>query len=155
MMNFETPAEEARESTVDELTEVFNNNFVAYFRSHVAHVNIMGRNFASDHALLGGIYEELQDQIDTIAELLRSLGAFMPDNLMDVLEDAEINTYSMVGSAEDMLAEVRNDLDQLKDSYEELMEKAEMEGLDEIANYAQDRLLALAKHIWMLDSTLS
>jgi len=28
------------------------------------------------------------------------------------------------------------------------------EGHDEIANYAQDRVLALAKQIWMLDSTL-
>ena len=142
-------------TTVEQLTHVFNDNFMAYFRSHVAHVNIVGRNFASDHALLGGIYEELQDQIDTIAELLRSLQAFMPDNLMDVMDGSSVNTYSMLGSADDMIAEVRNDLEELKGCYQELMEIAEEEEHDEIANYAQDRILALAKHIWMLDSTLS
>lgn len=142
-------------TTVQQLTHVFNDNFVAYFRSHVAHVNIMGRNFASDHALLGGIYEELQDQIDVIAELLRSLDAFMPDNLMDVLEDSSVSTFSMMGSADELISEVRTDLEELKSCYEELMEIAEEEEHDEIANYAQDRILALAKHIWMLSATLS
>lgn len=155
MMDFETPAEEARESTVEQLTHVFNDNFMAYFRSHVAHVNIMGRNFASDHALLGGIYEELQGQIDTIAELLRSLGAFMPDNLMDVMHDSDVDTFSISGTAEELITQVRDDLEQLKGCYEELMETAEEEEHDEIANYAQDRILSLAKHLWMLDSTLS
>ena len=142
-------------TTTEQLTHVFNDNFVAYFRSHVAHVNIVGRNFASDHALLGGIYEELQDQIDTIAELLRSLGEFMPDNLMDVMDGSSVSTFSMMGSADDLISEVKTDLEELKGCYEELMHIAEEEEHEEIANYAQDRILALAKHIWMLDSTLS
>ena len=142
-------------TTTEQLTHVFNDNFVAYFRSHVAHVNIVGRNFASDHALLGGIYEELQDQIDTIAELLRSLQAFMPDNLMDVMDGSSVSTFSMMGSADDLISEVKTDLEELKGCYEELMHIAEDEEHEEIANYAQDRILALAKHIWMLDSTLS
>ena len=142
-------------TTVEQLTEVFNDNFMAYFRSHVAHVNIMGRNFASDHALLGGIYEDLQSQIDTIAELLRSLQAFMPNDLAEVMAASSVSTMSMEGSADDLLYEVKTDLEQLKGCYIELMEIAEEEEHDEIANYAQDRILALAKHIWMLDSTLS
>jgi starvation-inducible DNA-binding protein len=142
-------------TTAEQLTHVFNDNFIAYFRSHVAHVNIMGRNFASDHALLGGIYEELQDQIDVIAELLRSLGAFMPDNLMDVMDGSSVSTFSMSGNAEDLISEVKTDLEELKGCYEELMHIAEDEGHEEIGNYSQDRILALAKHIWMLDSTLS
>jgi len=142
-------------TTVEQLTEVFNDNFMAYFRSHVAHVNIMGRNFQSDHALLGGIYEELQGQIDIIAELLRSLQAFMPSDIADVVSGSSVSTMSMEGSADDLLYEVKSDLEQLKGCYIELMEIAEEEEHDEIANYAQDRILALAKHIWMLDSTLS
>ena len=142
-------------TTVTQLTEVFNDNFMAYFRSHVAHVNIVGRNFASDHELLGGIYEELQGQIDTIAELLRSLSAFMPDNLMDVIDGSSVSTFSMMGSADELISEVRGDLEQLKGCYEELMRVAEDEEHQEIANYAQERILALAKHIWMLDATLS
>lgn len=140
--------------TEQQLTQVFNDNFVAYFRSHVAHVNIMGRNFQSDHTLLEGIYDSLQDQIDFIGELLRSLGAFMPDNLADVIDNSHILDTPMSGDADELLAAVREDLDHLKACYEELMVVAEEEGHAEIANYSQDRILALAKQIWMLTATL-
>jgi starvation-inducible DNA-binding protein len=142
-------------NTVEQLTQVFNDNFMAYFRSHVAHVNIMGRNFHSDHELLEGIYTELQGQIDTIAEILRSLKAFMPDDLSDVMLQSGVSTMAISGTADELLDEVRTDLEQLKDCYEDLIQVADAEGYLEISNYAQDRVLSLAKHIWMLDSTLS
>lgn len=141
-------------TTVEQLEQVFCDNFVAYFRAHVAHVNVMGRNFTSDHQLLGGIYEDLQGQIDTIAELLRSLQEFMPDNLQAVLSYSNVSTDAIGGSSEDLLSDVCDDLITLKGCYEELIRAAEEEGHAEIANYAQDRVLTLAKHIWMLNSTL-
>ena len=42
------------------LQETFAGNFVSYYRSHVAHVNIQGRNFYQDHKLLQKIYEYFQ-----------------------------------------------------------------------------------------------
>jgi len=142
-------------STAQQLTQVFNDNFVAYFRSHIAHINIVGRNFASDHALLGGIYEELQGEIDHIGELLRSIGEFAPCCVADVVDGSHILDDMMDGSADEMLASVRDNLDHLKGCYEELMVIANAEGHEPIGNYAQDRILALAKQIWMLDSTLA
>lgn len=141
-------------NTANQLLEVFYNNFTAYYRSHVAHVNIMGRNFHSDHALLKGIYEELQDQIDIIAELLRTLDDFMPTEIQFVLDQSSISTGIFEGDSETLLQGVADDLDILKGFYEELMEVAEQDGHKEIANYAQDRILAIAKHIWMIKSTL-
>lgn len=141
-------------NTAEQLTQVFNDNFVAYFRSHAAHVNIMGRNFASDHELLGGIYESLQAEIDTIGELLRSLGEFMPMSIADILDGSHIEDAPVEGSADDLLITVRDDLEHLKGCYEELIAIAEDDGHKEIANYAQDRVLAIAKQLWMLNSTL-
>ena len=141
-------------TTVEQLTQVFNDNFVAYFRSHVAHVNLVGRNFHSDHQLLGGVYEELQDQIDIIAELLRSLQALMPDNIDLVIAGSNIMASPIAGSSESLLSDVLADIEDLKGAYEDLIDVATKEGHDEIANYAQDRVLALAKHAWMFRSTL-
>jgi DNA-binding ferritin-like protein len=142
-------------TTQEQLIQVFNDNFTAYYRSHVAHVNIVGRNFTSDHKLLQKIYEDLQAQIDTIAELLRTLEAYMPDNLSDVIDDSHIGAAPMVGDSDSMLSDVRLDLTHLKECYIELISVAESDGLQEVANYAQDRVLAIGKHIWMLDATLS
>ena len=141
--------------TVDQLTQVFKDNFVAYFRSHVAHVNVVGRNFEADHALLGGVYEELQGQIDVLGELLRSLDAFMPDNIGDVVEGSHVLDLPMAGSADQLIMDVLTDLEELKGCYEELIHVADLEGLLHISNYAQDRVLSLTKHIWMFKSTLS
>ena len=141
-------------NTADQLLQVFYNNFTAYYRSHVAHVNIMGRNFASDHKLLQKVYEDLQDQIDTIAELLRTLDEFMPSEIQFVLNESTIGTGIFEGTSDELLAGVRDDLETLKSFYEDLMEEAEQDGHKEIANYAQDRILAIAKFIWQLNATL-
>jgi DNA-binding ferritin-like protein len=127
---------------------------VAYFRAHVSHVNLVGRNFMSDHKLLGKIYEDLQTQTDSIAELLRTLQEFMPASLDAVIGSSQISTADVEGSADELLMLVRDDLEELRACHEELMEVAEADGHKEIANYAQDRILQLAKYIWMLDSTL-
>jgi starvation-inducible DNA-binding protein len=137
-----------------QLTQVFNDNFVTYFRSFVAHVNITGRNFRSDHKLLQGVYERRQAEIDVIAELIRSVGEFMPDSLSRVLEDTKIATYEMSGDSDELLAEVRGDLEELKACFEELIAVADSEGHTEISNYAQEQVLDIAKSIWMLSATL-
>ena len=97
-------------------------------RSHVAHVNVEGRNFHSDHELLGEIYADLQGQIDILAELLRSIQEYMPDNLVDMLHESEISLDSVAGDSIELLEQILGDLEVLKGCYEELMEIAEEEG---------------------------
>lgn len=136
------------------LTEIFATNFVAYYRTHVSHVNIQGRNFYSDHKLLQKIYENLQDQIDTIAEFLRSVESFMPESLNLVLSDSLIADRSVIGTSDELLRSVRDDLQTLVDLYRRLESAAEDAGQDQIANYAQDQETVLTKQIWMLNSTV-
>jgi len=142
-------------TTQEQLTQTFNNNFVAYYRAHTAHINIMGRNFRSDHKLLEGVYERRQAQIDVLGELLRTLDDYMPCEIQDVLNQSEISTAIFEEDADGFLTGVRDDLELLKGTYEELMAVAEKNGHEEIANYAQEQILDLAKSIWMLNATLS
>jgi len=142
-------------TTADQLQQVFNANFVAYFQTQVSHVNVQGRNFYSDHKLLGKIYEELQGQVDVLAELIRAQGEFMPTTLSQIILDSVISDTPTEGSADELLNQVRDVLDQLRDQYLELARVADEDEQDDIANYAHERVLALAKRIWMLDSTLT
>jgi DNA-binding ferritin-like protein len=141
-------------NTQEQLVTIFNNNFVAYFRSHAAHVNVTGRNFRSDHKLLQGVYERRQEQIDKIGEILRTMQEYMPCNINDVINDSTIPTDSIEGSADTLLETVMMDLEHLLDDYKQLIVIADSEGLEEISNYGQDQALDLEKSIWMLRSTL-
>lgn len=141
--------------TVFQLKQVFCDNFAAYTRSHIAHLNITGRNFYSDHKLLNKIYDDLQDEIDFLGELIRALGAFAPSSLTEIMDNSHVSVDDIDGDADKLLSEVRDDLTHLKECYIELLKVSEEEDLEEIANHAQDRLLALEKFIWLLDSTLS
>lgn len=142
-------------TTQEQLTQLFNDNFVAYYRSHQAHVNIVGRNFVSDHKLLGDIYEGRQAQIDTIGELLRTMDDYMPCDLSEVLLKSQVDAGKLEGDADFLIEMVGQDLDHLVETLRELIRVAEEEDYPEIANYAQDQILALKKQIWMINSTLS
>ena len=141
-------------NTAEQLTQIFRDNFVAYFRSHVAHVNITGRNFRSDHKLLGGIYERRQAEIDKIGEILRTMDEYMPCDLSEVIGDSHIDTGELAGDADFLLEMVQLDLEHLLDEYKELQIISGEEGFSEIQNYAQDQILDIEKSLWMLRSTL-
>jgi DNA-binding ferritin-like protein len=141
-------------TTAEQLTQVFCNNFVAYFRSHAAHVNVTGRNFRSDHKLLGGVYERRQAEIDKIGEILRSMQEFMPTDIQEIISSSTIPTDAIEGSADELLESVMMDLEHLLEDFKQLIRIASDEDLEEISNYAQDQALDLEKSIWMLRSTL-
>lgn len=141
-------------TTAEQLTQIFNNNFVAYFRSHAAHVNITGRNFRSDHKLLQGVYERRQAEIDKIGEILRTIQEYMPCSIVDVIDNSTIPTDAIEGTADELLEAVMMDLEHLLGDFKELIVVASEEDLEEISNYAQDQALDIEKSIWMLKSTL-
>lgn len=131
------------------LLDTFNSNFVAYYKAHAAHANVTGRNFISDHKLLGDIYEDLQAQIDVLGELLRTIKVKMPYNISSIIGDSRVYDDAVLSNH---LTAIEEDLETLVDVYTTLYEVAGNE-YSHIANYAQDRLLALHKFIWMLDAT--
>jgi DNA-binding ferritin-like protein len=141
-------------TTAEQLTQIFYNNFVVYFRSHAAHANVTGRNFRSDHKLLGGVYERRQAEIDKIGEILRTLQEYMPCDIAEVVALSTIPTTAIEGTADELLESVMMDLEHLLGDFKELIVIAAEEDLEEIANYAQDQALDIEKSIWMLRSTL-
>lgn len=139
---------------ISKLEEVFATNFEVYYRTHVAHVNIVGRNFFSDHKLLQGIYEGLQSNIDTLAEMLRTLRILMPNSLSTVQLLSATEDREVSGDALELLQGVYDDLDILIDLYTDLYTVADDEDHTEISNFAQDQLGLLRKSCWMLRSVL-
>jgi len=137
----------------DKLTEIFCDNFVAYWRAHSCHANITGRNFTSDHKLLGKIYADAQEQIDNIAEFIRTIGEQAPETIQDILDGSKLPEDTAY-DADSMLKIVLEAQEYMMDDYKELFEIATEATDQDIANYAADRIGTHAKFAWMLRSTL-
>jgi DNA-binding ferritin-like protein len=136
------------------LAETFAGNFVAYYRAHVAHVNIQGRNFYQDHKLLQKIYEYFQDNIDTIAEKLRTVKATMPPDISTVVALSNVIDMPTRGDSIMLLETVEESIEEMIDQYHELNDAAEAVNYIDISNFAQDQIGQLAKFRWMLSATL-
>jgi DNA-binding ferritin-like protein len=136
------------------LEETFASNFVSYYRSHVAHVNIIGRNFYSDHKLLQKVYEYFQGNIDVLAEKLRTVRAKMPNDIQTVLNISNIMDIPTEGSSIELLTYVNETIETMVDQYKELNDAAEQVGYVDISNFAQDQVGILVKFRWMLEAVI-
>jgi len=136
------------------LEETFAANFVSYYRSHVAHVNLKARTFYQDHKLLQKVYEYFQDNIDTIAEKLRTVRAYMPRDLMTVTAISPIMDMAAEGTADELLEQVLESLEAMIDQYHMLNDAAEAVNYIDISNFAQDQIGQIARFRWMIESTL-
>lgn len=136
------------------LEDTFSGNFVSYYRSHVAHVNIQGRNFYADHKLLQKVYEYFQDNIDVLAEKLRTVRAMMPADLTTVTTMSPVADAPATGNSEDLFEQVHESIVTMIDQYVALYEAAEEVNYIDISNFAQDQIAELAKFRWMIEATL-
>jgi len=136
------------------LTETFAGNFVLYYRSHQAHVNIIGRNFYADHKLLQKVYEAFQDNIDTLGEKLRTVGATMPSSMLVNATMSPVPDYPCEGTSEMLINSVLEGVMIMIDQYHKLEAAADAVNYTDISNLAQDKIGELAKFKWMLQSTL-
>ena len=73
------------------ILKTFCSNYVSYYKAHSSHWNTTGRNFYSDHKLLNKIYEDLQDEIDTLAEIIRTLDILAPATLTEIVAVSNIS----------------------------------------------------------------
>ena len=141
-------------NTLTKLQDVYCDNFIAYYRAHSIHMNILGRNFYSDHKLLQKIYEELQEHIDDIGELLRSSQEFVPETIGDILAGSDLDDSTAGASgADSLLVHVRSALEHLVMAYTELNLLATEEDYPDIENFAQGQIQTLKRFIWMLTAT--
>jgi starvation-inducible DNA-binding protein len=142
-------------NTIDQLTETFCDNFVNSYRAHSCHFNIKGENFYGWHKLLQKIYEDSEAIQDDLGELIRALDELAPETITDILSLADMSDTIASGTdAMSLLSLVLDGQEHMINSYSKLIVAAELEGHDDIANFAQDRIRQHKKFAWMLKASL-
>ena len=141
--------------TADLLKSVLADQFLLYSKSRNYHWNVTGPNFYGLHAVFEKIYNELAEDVDSIAERIRAIGFKTPGTLKEFLELTSINEEPGEYPAQSaMVQNIIND-------FETLIEKMKS-GSNKIQNDFKDDVTAgmfcsliekYQKTVWMLKAT--
>ena len=140
------------EQLIQQMKVILGTNFGLYFKSHSFHWNVEGPDFAQYHGFLGDFYDSVFDNVDTIAEKIRMLGAYAPTTLPRMLELSDIEDTETIPSALAMLNQLKQDNDRFIVHLRAGIVAAEQANEPAIGNFLQDLLDQHQKHAWMLRS---
>jgi len=132
---------------------LFASNFVLYLKTHGAHVNVTGMFFPQLHELFGSQYEDLQEQIDTIAEKIRQLDEFAPMSMAEIMQQSAIEDFAGTADARGYLSMLESDQEKMLVILHRAFELADRIDQDGISNYLQDRMDRHGKNRWQLRAT--
>ena len=137
------------------LERVYATNFVAYQKSHAAHINVRGRNFYNDHKLLKHIYRYLQDNIDVLGEEIQACGVGrVPETIGMILATSTIEDTMPALDADSLLHGVLDDLYALIDCYHEMDQAGRDVNYPDVSNMAADHIQKIATFCWKIEATL-
>jgi len=131
----------------------FASEFTFYLKAHFFHWNVEGINFQELHALFDTINSEVYGAIDPFAEKIRALGAYAPGSNSRFSVLSQIDDETSVVPAEQMVAELLQDSDNMVTILKKVYDVAEAEGEHGFSNFLAERMDAFRKHSWMLRAT--
>jgi len=140
---------------VDGLKVLLASNFVFYTKLHAAHWNVTGPNFFELHKLFEDQYNNLWDNVDTIAEKVRELDNFITVTPTDQIKLSIINADQSPSGAEEYVALFVKDHDRMIMLLNLVFKLAENDNKQAVMNYIAERLDAHAKMRWFLKATLT
>lgn len=137
----------------DSLKNALSNTFVLYFKAHSYHWNVEGPDFEQYHSFLGKFYEEVFGEVDTIAELIRTLDVYAPTSLAKLTTGSDIEeTEGVIPSGLAMIENLKTNNDRLLASLYTAYKDAEDASEFGISNAIQDLITTHEKQAWMLRS---
>ena len=135
-----------------ELQKVLADTFVLYFKTHSFHWNVEGAQFHMLHTLFEEQYTELWTVSDDIAERLRALDSYAPNNFASILKMASLTEEENTPDAKEMVKILLADNEAIVRTLTTAL-KAAQEVDDEVtAGLVIDRMTSHEKTAWMLRS---
>jgi len=141
-----------REKIANGLILFLAKTYALYFKTHNFHWNVTGPQFQTLHLLFEQQYTELWTATDVIAERIRSLGFFVPQNLFD---KNPISSAANVPDAKTMTREILEGHENLAKTIRELLPTTEGAHDQATADLLTQRLQLHEKTAWMLRSLVA
>lgn len=138
------------EELITALRKALSDSFVLYFKAHSCHWNVEGMNFPQYHTFFGDLYEEIHDAIDPMAEQIRTLDAYAPRSLREILNESMVDEEMLQEDLSMMISSLKAENDKVLASLLYAYKIAEEQTELGVSNFLQDRIQAHQKHAWML-----
>ena len=142
-------------SCPDKLKTLIADNFIAYFKAHIYHLNVVGNNFPQYHALLEEIYDYLWENHDTLNEQLRQLNVMCLTSLSDYANVSNFLLTNKAKTDKDMLKDMESALADLHSFAQLLYVEVGDEGYGALETYIGDYMMGVSKLHWKVKSCLS
>lgn len=135
------------------LTAVLADTFVIYFKTHSFHWNVEGPHFKPLHEMFEEQYTALWKATDELAERIRTIGSYAPDNFKTILEKASLRESGQTPDADAMVEMLANDNTEIVKNIYNVLRTAEEAGDEATVDMLIQRIEAHEKAAWMLRST--
>jgi len=140
------------ETLIELMKKVLADTFTLYLKTHSFHWNVEGPNFAQYHSFFDGLYNELHDAVDPIAEHLRTLQAYAPGSMKRFSELTEIEEELNIPTPIEMMTKLHHDNDIVLHTLDLALKFAEKLDKQGLVNFLGERIDVHEKHAWMLRS---
>ena len=137
----------------NKLNEFLADLNIFYRKLQNYHWNIEGKDFFQVHAKLEELYDEINEQIDEIAEHIAILGGQPLGTMKDYLEKSSIKeAENKKIKSEEIYNNILSDYEELLKKTIEIKEKSENEKEYSTSSLIDDYIKEYGKIIWMLKS---
>ena len=133
------------------LNELLSDLNVFYRKLQNYHWNVIGQDFFQAHSKLEELYNEINEQIDEVAEHILILGEEPLGTLKDYLEKTNITeAENKKIKSEEIYNNILSDYEELLKKTIEIKEKADEQKEYSTSALMDDYILDYSKIIWML-----
>lgn len=140
----------------NKLNEFLADLNIFYRKLQNYHWNIEGKDFFQVHVKLEELYDEINEQIDEIAEHIAILGGQPLGTMKDYLEKSSIKeAENKKIKSEEIYSNILSDYEELLKKTIEIKEKSENEKEYSTSSLIDDYIKEYGKIIWMLKSVKS
>ena len=139
-------------SHTDSLSRILGQTFGLYVQTHAYHWNVEGPEFRQLHALFEEQYQNLWNALDPIAERIRSIGAYAPGSLSELVALAG-EAPAPVQSATGMMDALVAAHDAMAADLREAIVLSQEAGDEPSAGMLTDRLEWHEQQLWMMKAS--
>lgn len=141
---------------LNKVNEYLSNLAVLNVKLHNIHWNVEGKQFMRVHDFTEEIYDDMFEQYDAVAEMLKMKKLKPLVRMNDYLENASIKESDKdVFSVQESLEIVKKDLELMKDLATEIRNSADEENDFEVVAMFEDYVSEYSKNIWFLNAMLA